>query len=128
MKAICIGVAALLLSGCAAQLPRDVTDAAMAPMYCRGKVQCDRAWQAAQAYIAMHGEYRLQTTTDTVIQTYGPMPNQVQLAYMAIKEPIGPEDAQIKVTARCANLFGCTKPPMQAMADFKQYVRTSAGL
>ena len=120
---LCMSVG--VLAGCV-QLPvvsnpAAATESAM-PVLCVGKTQCDAFWQRAQAWVANHSEYRLQTITDTVLETQGPMVGRTGLAYRVTRVPDGKDGARIYVLASCSNAFGCSPEPSTAVAAFKRFV------
>lgn len=108
--------------GCATQQPLTPEQRlALQPITCSGKVQCDLIWQRAQLWIAQHSRYRIQTVTDVQIQTYGPEDHSVDLAYRAFRESLPNGQAKISFSVICANIFGCVRPPIEAIAELKRY-------
>jgi hypothetical protein len=93
------------------------------PVLCTSKTQCDLYWQRAQAWVANNSGYRLQTTTDIVIETYGPVSSQTGLAFRITKVPDDKEGARIYVLPGCANVFGCSPSPTDAAIAFKRFLR-----
>jgi hypothetical protein len=80
-------------------------------------------WQRAQAWVANNSEYRLQTVTDTIIETYGPLAVRRGLAFRITRVPDDKEGARIYVLPACSNAFGCSPTPTDAIIDFKRFVR-----
>jgi hypothetical protein len=119
-------IAAVVLSGCA-QMPSPGEPAAnpvsAEPVLCINKDQCDVYWQRAQAWVANNSAYRLQTVTDTIIETYGPVAAQTGLAFRITKVPDDKEGARIYALPVCSNVFGCTPTPADAVVSFKRFVR-----
>ena len=113
-------IAAALLSGCS-QMP--APSEAAEPVLCTSKAQCDVYWQRAQAWVANNSEYRLETVTDTVLETYGPLAGRTGLAFRITKVPDDKEGARIYVLPACSNAFGCSPTPAAAITDFKRFVR-----
>jgi hypothetical protein len=93
------------------------------PVLCINKTQCDVYWQRAQAWVANNSRYRLQTITDTVIETYGPLATQTGLAFRITKVPDDKDGARIYVLPVCSNVFACSPTPADAVIAFKQFVR-----
>ncbi len=123
-KAITVIAASVGMAGCATNQVDPATQAkANEPLLCDGKAQCDRYWQAAQVWVVGNSGYKVQTVTDSVIQTYGPMGHDTTLAFVVLREPQGGEKSRILVKAGCANMFGCHPPALKAIAEFKDYVR-----
>jgi hypothetical protein len=122
-RRLCISVA--VLAGCTqVQLVSNPAAAPESekPVLCVGKSQCDVFWQRAQAWVANNSEYRLQTITDTVIETQGPMVGRAGLAYRVTRVPDHKDGARIYVLASCNNAFGCSPEPSTAVAAFKRFV------
>ena len=118
-------IAATLLSGCG-QMPasseRVANPAAAETLLCTNKTQCDLYWQRAQAWVANNSEYRLQTVTDTIIETYGPLAARSGLAFRITKVPDDKEGARIYALPACSNVFGCSPTPADAVIAFRRFV------
>lgn len=69
-----------------------------------------------------HSEYRIQTITNSVIQTAGPSSGKRALAYQITLTPTNEATATIGFAAHCDSPLGCDPNPWQAGADFKQFV------
>jgi hypothetical protein len=123
-KRICI--AAALLAGCS-QMPTPgdlaTNPSSAEPLLCTNKAQCDVYWQRAQAWVANNSLYRLQTVTDTVIETYGPEAARTGLAFRITKVPDDKDGARIYALPACSNAFGCSPTPTDAVIAFKRFVR-----
>ncbi len=119
----------LALAGCASQTPLDPQVMALAerPLVCNDKAQCDRYWQAAQVWIAENSNFKIQTISDTLIQTYGPVSPDTDLAYTVMKVPQSGGANRIMIRAGCGNMFGCHPRPAEAAAKFKSYVLSVGG-
>jgi hypothetical protein len=92
------------------------------PVLCVGKSQCDAYWQRAQAWVANNSEYRLQTVTDTVIETQGPTLARSALAFRVTRVPDDKDGARIFVLASCGNALGCSPASSDAVVAFKRFV------
>ena len=114
-----------VLSGCA-ETPTVGGSAASAtsaePVLCVGKLQCDAYWQRAQAWVANNSAYRLQTVTDTVIETAGPAAARTGLAFRITRVPDNQDGARIFVLAACGNAVGCSPASSDAVIAFKRFV------
>src|SRR5688572_15327270 len=78
-----------ILSSCT-QMPSSelaTTPESAQPVLCRNKAQCDVYWQRAQAWVANNSVYRLQTITETVIETSPPQQTQTGLGFRITKVP-----------------------------------------
>lgn len=122
-KFLTIGAIASL-AGCATHGPDPHTLSLLQqPLLCSDKAQCDLYWQRAQIWIANNSTYKIQTATDSVITTYGPMGTRVDLAFQATKIPNVDGSAQIKLAAGCNNIFGCQPDKYQSILRFREYIR-----
>ncbi|WP_236873379.1 hypothetical protein [Burkholderia sp. PAMC 26561] len=118
-------VAFALLGGCSTngQIAGETMEQATAPLTCTNKAECDAWWGRAQVWVTNHSEYKLQTVTDSIIQTTGPSGGKRALAYQITKTPSNEGTATIGFAAHCDNMLGCEPNPWKAGADFKQFVR-----
>jgi len=104
--------------------PRQVAQA-MEPLGCVDRVQCELYWQRAKVWISSNSYYRVQLSSDSVIETYGPYAGRVELAYRILKIPDGAGGARITVVAECGNVFRCNPGVVDAIVAFKRF--TSLG-
>jgi hypothetical protein len=120
--------AIVLLAGCSTQgqVSGDTMEQATAPLTCTNKAECDAWWSRAQVWVNNHSEYKMQTVTDSIIQTTGPSGGKRALAYQITKTPSNEGTATIGFAAHCDNMLGCEPNPWKAGADFKQFVRGGA--
>jgi len=122
-KGVCI--VAGLLAGCG-ELPipsePNTNAAPIKPVLCVGKAQCDIYWQRAQAWVASSSEYGLETVTDSVIETHGPVAGRTGLAFRVTRVPDDKDGARIFILAACANAFGCSPAATDALASFRRFV------
>ena len=67
-----VGIA--LFAGCSTQgqVGAETMEQATAPLTCTSKAECDAWWGRAQVWVTNHSDYKLQTVTDSIIQTAGP--------------------------------------------------------
>ncbi len=120
-----IAAALALLAGCSTsgQIAGETMEQATAPLTCTNKAECDAWWARAQVWVSNHSEYKLQTVTDSIIQTDGPSGGKRALAYQITKTPSNEGTATVGFAAHCDNMLGCEPNPWKAGADFKQFVR-----
>jgi hypothetical protein len=123
-----LAAAIALLAGCSTQgqVSGDTMEQATAPLTCTNKAECDAWWGRAQVWVTNHSEYKMQTVTDSIIQTAGPSGGKRALAYQITKTPSNEGTATIGFAAHCDNMLGCEPNPWKAGADFKQFVRGGA--
>ncbi|WP_153138081.1 hypothetical protein [Paraburkholderia agricolaris] len=119
------------VTGCSTrgQVDPGVMQIATTPLTCSTKAECDVWWQRAQTWVAGHSKYKIESSTDTLIQTAGPDGGKRALAYQITRTPNPDGTATIGFAAHCDGSLGCKPNPWEAGADFKEYVRggTSPG-
>jgi hypothetical protein len=114
-----------LFGGCASQdqVSSTTMEQATQPLTCMSRAECDAWWARAQVWVTNHSEYRIQTVTNSIIQTAGPSSGKRALAYQVTMTPTNEATATIGFAAHCDSPLGCDPNPWQAGADFKQFVR-----
>ena len=124
-KTLLIGLLASALTGCAVRPPADpvFTARANAPLACKDKAQCDYFWQRAQVWISTRSAYKIQTATDVVIQTYGPVGVGLDLAHRAVRENNPDGSGRISIKAMCNNYIRCDPPVEESQLKFKAYLQ-----
>lgn len=125
MRGTIVGIlAAAALAACAHTVPSPETVLeAEYPLTCKAPDECALYWRRAQVWLAMNSDYRIQSVTDTVITTHGPLPNAVERGYQVVRVPRANGRDQILITSRCANIFGCSTDRHERAASFKLFVR-----
>ena len=91
---------------------------------CTEGAECERLWGAAQVWVTQNAGYRIQTATDTVIETFGPLGSSTSLAARVVREYTGPEQYRIVITMGCANIFGCTPEPWGTSLAFNRHINS----
>jgi hypothetical protein len=113
--------------GCASpDSTQNVSPEALQAPICQSTAQCNDAWRRAQVWVATHGGYKIQTATDSVIQTFGPGGSSPELAFLVTREPLEAGREQIVMHASCDNFIGCIPKPTEAIANFNAYVKGAA--
>jgi hypothetical protein len=125
MKKGLLALLCLVAAGCSTQGQVDpgVMQIATTPLTCSTKAECDVWWQRAQTWVAGHSKYKIESSTDTLIQTAGPDGGKRALAYQITRTPNPDGTATIGFAAHCDGSLGCKPNPWEAGADFKEYVR-----
>ena len=120
-----LAVVCVVAAGCSTQgqVNPDVMQIATTPLTCSSKAECDIWWQRAQTWVAGHSTYKIESSTDTLIQTSGPDGGKRALAYQITRTANPDGTATIGFAAHCDGSMGCKPNPWEAGADFKQYVR-----
>jgi hypothetical protein len=123
-------ILALLLAGCASgykpppyewSVQQAIDRAAAAPVYpasasadvpCAAK--CADLMQRAQAWVATHADYKIQTSSPTLVQTYGPVTDQIGQAFtVTLAEGVIHVQGTYAGTGQChwaATLGACFDP------------------
>jgi hypothetical protein len=124
LAALCLATAA----GCSTQgqVDPDVMQIATKPLTCSNKAECDLWWQRAQSWVSSHSTYKIESATDSLIQTAGPDGGKRALAYQITRAANPDGTVTIGFSAHCDSSLGCKRNPWEAGADFKQYVRGGA--
>ncbi|KPD14539.1 hypothetical protein ADM96_39110 [Burkholderia sp. ST111] len=122
-----LAVVCVVAAGCSTQgqVNPDVMQIATTPLTCSSKAECDMWWQRAQTWVAGHSTYKIESSTDTLIQTSGPDGGKRALAYQITRTANPDGTATIGFAAHCDGSMGCKPNPWEAGADFKQYVRAT---
>ena len=116
------GVFLLALAGCALQPPNPQEARILSrPLLCEGEERCNEMWRRAQTWIANNSRYKLQTVTDVVISTYGPIGTQAYFAYQVTRERAYGKTDELRLKLLCPNLFGCGNRAEET-SRFQSYV------
>lgn len=110
MKNVIFGaLIAVALSGCVSQAQREQNQKDMdasIPM-CETKKQCDAEWAAASAWVSSNCGMKIQTATDSLIQTYN-SPEYSPMTACTVSKVAGPAGVfALTIRVGCANIFGC---------------------
>lgn len=120
-------ILAILLAGCATQAKVDPQARAQAeePLICTTEEECTFYWQRAQFWLSNNAHFKIQTVTDTIIETYRGGDGDTSLAFKVTRERHRDGSSQLFVTAYCNNMFGCHPHPLEGIAKIKAYIRES---
>lgn len=85
---------------------------------------CEAKWGRAITWVVRNSEWKIQTQTENIIQTFGPSTqfNSTANAFTVNKVPLGEGRYEITIGAGCGNLFGCIPDPMVQKASFNGFV------
>lgn len=124
---VLVAIHAALLVGCANTQLREALAARLAgappdaPLPCVG--ECKTEWQRAQLWLAKHSRWKLQATTDVILQTYNPINHEPSYGFSVAREPSA-DGYTITMSLGCGNAFGCDPLPTDVRRAFYQYVST----
>lgn len=124
-KIFTAAVAAALLAGCASGPNLSASEIAELhePLECEGKAACDLMWRRTQAWIAQNCGYKLQVSTDTVVETYNPTPYSRRWACRAVRDPMTETRDRINLIASCGPTPLCGRAPENVVAEFRRQMR-----
>lgn len=115
-----------VLSGCATTPSPEIqakrTQLRQTTPVCVDEKDCKAKWEAAQIWIVRNAGFKLQITTDVLLQTYSATGGSPSIAVQATKEPLGGGKYKILVTVSCDNMFGCVPNQWDAALDFNRVV------
>lgn len=118
-------VAALALAGCAGPPLSPVDQAELdRPIVCASKAQCDAMWQRAQVFVTRNSVFRVQSSTDAVITTFGPTEfggHAGDIAWTITRLSNASGGAVIESRVGCAMSF-CLIDPWRARLAFRRFV------
>jgi len=120
-----LAVAALLSACATTATPELQAEVARTVPKCSTKAECDAKWDAAQVWVVQHAGFRLQTTTNVVIQTFGPSTStgdSTRLAMQVLREQTSDGRWQIRALATCGNPFGCTPEIWPTLLQFNRAI------
>ena len=74
MKKALLATLCVLAAGCSTrgQVNPDVMQIATTPLTCSNASECSVWWQRAQSWVGSHSAYKIEASTDSLIQTAGP--------------------------------------------------------
>jgi hypothetical protein len=115
------------LSGCVSQAERASNQAAMneSVPVCETTKQCDVAWSAATTWVTEHCAMKLQTVTDSLLQTYNSPPDSPQISCRVLKERGPTGRSAIRINVGCANIFGCVPSSVDSVLAFGSFVKAA---
>lgn len=125
-------LAAVALSGCAMTPEQQAFVADRQQRFndtrpkCFNDGDCQRLWSAAQSWVATRCGMKIQTLSDSIIQTYNSIDGNMALQCNVVKEPLPGNGYQITIATGCGNLFGCAVDPWSAAFDFNSTVQAAA--
>jgi len=109
MKNLRALMAAFILSGCvnASSAPEVKAD----PITCSAKVECDAKWSRAVSWVAQNSAYKIKTTSDYLIQTYGPELHETDAAFTVTRLATTGGVYEITFNGGCAVSFPLSCSP-----------------
>jgi hypothetical protein len=125
-----------LLVGCAGGVTTEPVKTALKPAegiafeaICEGEEDCDTYWERAQIWVARHSKMKIQTSTETLVQTYEAQGASGSTYYFTVsKEPLEEENEyRIVMEAACSGTM-CSPKIDEVYKAFYYYVTTGEDL
>ncbi len=115
---------ALALCGCITAEQQASVVEPPKPITCRAGADCNAKWSRADAWIKEHSKYKVETSSESLIQTSGPSAFETDPSptYKVTKFAMGTREYAIELTGGCDSIFGCTPTILAAQADFTQFM------
>jgi hypothetical protein len=85
---------------------------------------CKQDWERAQLWLAKHSSWKLQTSTDVLLQTYNGTQYSPTYAFSVTREPLGSGQYRIAMELGCGNPLGCNPNALDVRTAFLYYVKT----
>jgi hypothetical protein len=114
-----------LLISCARLTPEQqaaLQQAANRPVTCTTGKDCEEKWSRAVHWVTQNSAYKIQTVSDNVIQTMGPLPNDASPAFTVTKVFNGSDTYALVLHGGCDNIWGCVPDPLKLKASFANYI------
>ena len=129
-KSLCATItiicSALLLTSCATTPSADIqmkrAELERTTPICSDEKDCAAKWDAAQLWIVHNSGFKLQTTTNVLLQTYNATGGSPSIAVQVTKEPLGGGKYKLAVQISCDNIFGCVPNQWDAALNFNNTV------
>ncbi|HLI13410.1 MAG TPA: PDZ domain-containing protein [Alphaproteobacteria bacterium] len=126
MKLVLLAIAlpCIALVACQSQPQLSPTAAAALnqPIICHDGADCAIRWGRALTWVTDNSAYRIDQATDSLISTWGPLPDDLRPAFTITKTAQGNGVYLIEFAAGCGNYFGCEPSLAQAKASFMSFV------
>lgn len=94
---------------------------------CTNEKDCNEKWEAAQLWVVHNAAFKIQISTNVLIETYNAPSYSPHIAVRVTKEPIGGGKYQFIVSVWCANALGCNPDSWDAALDFNRTVGAGSG-
>ena len=116
---------AVSLSACATMSPAEqaaMTIEAERPITCSGGADCELKWGRSLQWVLNNCTYKIQTQSEAMISTMGPLPDDPSPAFTITKTSDGHGGYVIDFRGGCDNMFGCQPSLLDSKASFARAV------
>jgi hypothetical protein len=115
--------ALVILTGCAATVPQQVTVAPPPAITCKLGPDCDAKWSRAVSWITTNSSYKIKTQTADIVQTMGPTDSSPNSAFTVTKVAQNTGGLyEITFAGGCDNWIGCIPTVSESRARFTAFV------
>ena len=88
---------------------------------CNGEKDCAAKWEMAQFWVSRNSEYKIQTSTNVIIETYSSPDRRIDVR--VTKEPMGGGKYKIVAQVGCNyRINSCMRDELDAILDFNRQV------
>ena len=126
---VLLSCACVLLASCATMSPAERAQIEQNLISnrptCLGKAQCEAMWDAARDWVVSSCAMKIQTITDSYIETYNPPAYSPNIACEITKDPRPAGGYELHMRVWCSNFLGCQPSQVDAMQDFERYVNAT---
>jgi len=115
----------LSLSACTTLTPQEeaqVQANANRKITCTKGSDCDVKWGRAITWISRNSQWKIQTQSDYLIQTYTAVGGSAASSFLVNKVPLDSDTFEIVMTSGCDNLIGCIPDATMLRAAFNNFV------
>lgn len=123
---VCAIVAAVqFLSGCASMTPEQearLEKDAGQQVTCTQGDECEVKWGRAITWVSRISQWKIQTQTDNIIQTYTSVGGSAASSFLVNKVPLGNGVYDIAMISACDNLIACIPNATELKASFNRFV------
>lgn len=111
----------LFLTSCAAA-GHQAPESAPAPVICGNKVDCDAKWSRAISWVVKNSQWKIETQTNLLIQTYSSTRGSPSPAFTITRLARPDGTYEITFAGGCANIFGCVPTVAESRTSFTSFV------
>jgi membrane-associated protease RseP (regulator of RpoE activity) len=121
----------LAVAGCNST-PQNPVDASIVqavvnqPITCQAGPDCETKWSRATAWIAQNAAYKVQTASDSIIQTMGPLPNDPRPSFTVTKAGDSTGTYTVSFNGGCDNFLGCIPTIAESKLSFVSFINAGA--
>ncbi len=113
---------AILLVSCAAAT-QQASAPPPPPITCQAGPDCEAKWSRAIGWVATNSQWKVQSQSDFLIQTYNSIDDSPSPSFTITKVATGqPGSFEISFNGGCANILGCVPTVAESRVSFAAFV------